>query len=116
MVEEVVVVRTKMHMWWAWLRIAVRHTGEARRAREGKGKATSPESAEVALYAFVAGGVAIKRRGLQSLHIPSRKAGFGVVGIGFVAFIRSLENRGLAPCFSPGSGDMTALIRHAKVS
>lgn len=42
--EETVNVKTKLHLWWTWLRIAVRHIGIAMRARSGAIEAMSFES------------------------------------------------------------------------
>jgi len=41
-------VTTKVHLWWTWLRIAVRHVGQARRARRQEVVAASFEATESA--------------------------------------------------------------------
>jgi hypothetical protein len=37
-------VRTKVHLWWTWLRIAASHVGAAKQARSGKATVFSFES------------------------------------------------------------------------
>lgn len=48
-VQVTVAVRTKVHLWWTWLRIAACNVGSARRARAGDARSGSFESKESAM-------------------------------------------------------------------
>lgn len=48
-VTETLEVRTKVHLWWTWLRIAAEQVGHAMRARNGQASPTSFESHESAM-------------------------------------------------------------------
>jgi hypothetical protein len=43
---ETAVISTKMHMWWAWMKIAATHVGDGRRERGGQATAALFESIE----------------------------------------------------------------------